>query len=90
MALEKNYTTVHGLDCPCFYLIVTEARYSKGQESQGTIAGYRDMQARDLDLQPLLISHFGFKFDVNSPKNIITQAYEQVKLDPFYADAIDV
>ena len=90
MAFQKAFKTKQGMDCPEFYLVVEEARWVKGRQTVCIVAGYKDNNARKNNAEPFLFLHYDFKYDISSPKNIIQQAYEQLKLEDFYKDALDV
>lgn len=89
MAIKKNITTESGFSCDS-YMIVQNLIYIKDEATQGQLLKFKDQASKDAGLQPFSVWNFTFKFDINSSKNIIEQAYDAIKLHPDYSDCVDV
>jgi hypothetical protein len=89
MALEKKYTTDHGFECPNCYMVVIEAVYVKNNNAQGKLLAFKDKEAKEEELMPIFSWNFAFQYHQGTELSIIQQAYEAIKKNIDYLDAID-
>lgn len=90
MALKKNIVTKYGLACSECYLVVSQIGYMKGQQSSLVLVGFVNQEARLAGALPIFQDSFVFDLDPSLAMSAVAQAYEAIKLNPEYEDAIDV
>lgn len=99
MALEKAYTTVHGVSCPNAYHRIGNVRTRKKPDGS-FVAGcnvltYFDAASRTDGKPPLMSRSYQFVYDIESTEtvaddNLLTQGYEYLKTLDDFDGALDV
>lgn len=90
MALQKNIVSPQGLLCNAVYLVITDINYSKDNNVNGMLLGFKNSSARVEGFSPIVQFNFAFTFDLSSNLDIIAQAYLAIKQLPEFSDAVDV
>ena len=89
-ALQISTTTRHGFACPEAYVVIERGSYRKDTNVVVCNAQiYKDVASRDAGQPPIKHHRFKYDYDVNGDE-MITQAYNALKLDPAMAGSIDV
>jgi len=99
MALEKSFTTVHGVSCPNGYHRIGNVRSRKKQDGsfvgRCTVLSYLDAASRAAGNPPLMNRSYQFTYDIESTdtvadNNLYTQGYTHLKTTPDFTGASDV
>lgn len=99
MALQKSYTTVHGVTCPSAYHRIGNVRSRKKDDGSFTarcvVLSYFDAAARAAGNPPLATRSYQFPYDIESTDtvadfNLYTQGYEYLKTTSDFSGATDV
>lgn len=90
MALEKSLNTPSGFVCEKGYAVIAEASFIKDSNAQGKLVFFKDQQAKENGYESILTWNFAFNYDMDSDLNIVRQAYDAVRKNIDYLDAVDV
>ena len=89
MALQKEFCSVTGFDCPEFYISISHIVFRRGAESEVCLVGHKNRQAK-LDKKAPLQSFFtNVKLELSSTDNLFKQVYEAIKTQEEYQNCID-
>jgi len=92
MALQKDYINALNQTIPdCYWKIGSLDGFIGGKTTMVCkLYCYENKEDADLNQNELFIHEFDFIYQFGSGANIYIQAYEQIKEDSVFADAIDV
>lgn len=90
MALQKNYKTTQGFDCPEAYFMVKDCQYRKGQNTMYRVEIYKDKASRVAKLSPVGSLAGVFDYDLSLTDNVVAQTYKHIESLPGMSGAINV
>ena len=88
MAIQKSTNTIHGFTCPEAYYMITDVEYRKDEKIRARAIIFKDIDGRQNGDPIIGAKGVDFDLDLESTDNIITQAYNALKL--IVPDSIDV
>jgi hypothetical protein len=90
MALQKEFSSSVGFDCPEFYISISHIVFRRGADSEIYLVGHKNRQAKLDKKAPLQMFFSSASLELSSTDNLFKQAYEAIKTQDEFLNCIDV
>lgn len=90
MALQKEFSSSTGFDCPEFYISISQIVFRKDVPSEIFLVGHKNKAAKVEKKKPLYDCCIFAPLSLVSSDNIYKQAYDLIKQQEEFSTCLDV